>query len=190
MGIRFVALNVRLSHPDLFTPAEYKGKSRFGCTGVMPKAGAKLLCQQEGDNKGKTFTPDQALEMVAKESFGAKWQQKLAGIKGNAQKCCIRDGAAKGFPEDWLIALYRQEDQGRPAVVDGRKNPLAAADGVLYAGCYVNLSFDLYTAEDGIHGGLVACQFVKDGEAFGGGGPATADDFEAIAEGADADDLM
>lgn len=189
MGIRFVALNARISHPDLFETAEYKGKHRFGATFVLPKNG-KLKCNQDGHElHGKTVTFDQALEAVAKDEWGAKFAPKLAGIKGNPQKCCVRDGAAKGHAESMLIATYRQEKQGRPMVVDQKKNPLAAGDGKPYSGCNVNGAFDLYVSEDGIHAGLVSVQFVGDNEAFGGGGPATADDFEEIAEGADADDL-
>lgn len=57
------------------------------------------------------------------------------------------------------------------------------SDGRPYSGCYVNAKVQIWAQKDkyvGVRCTLVSVQFVKDGDAFGGGGPATADGFEAV----------
>jgi hypothetical protein len=48
---------------------------------------------------------------------------------------------------------------------------LAEDDGVLYSGCYVNMTVTLWTQDNEygkrVNANLRAVQFVKDGEAFG-----------------------
>jgi hypothetical protein len=184
MGVHFVLKSiskehpVRLLHMDLWEAKDYKGKKRFGATALVHKSHPMVKAM------------DDTLMEVAKAEFGSKAAAKLAEIRGNNQKCAVRDGAAKGHPDHWMVATYRQESQGRPKVVDGRKRDLMPADGKPYRGCDINISFDFYIAEGGIHAGLEAVQYVRDNDAFSGAGPATADDFDEIAEGADADDLM
>jgi hypothetical protein len=78
-------------------------------------------------------------------------------------------------------------------VLDGLKNPLVAADGKPYAGCYVNTTVEFWAQDNsygkGIRCTLLGVQFLRDGDAFSAGSVATPDDFEALAEGAGADDL-
>lgn len=71
---------------------------------------------------------------------------------------------------------------------------LEQKDGKPYNGCNVNVSVEVW-AQDNEFGKRVNCQlkgvqFVSDNDAFGGGAPASADDFSAITEGADAGDLV
>ena len=82
----------------------------------------------------------------------------------------------------------------RPTVVDRDRSPLTAQDGKPYSGSYVNVIIDVWAQDNSygkrINAQLQGVQFVRDGEAFSGGGTsADASDFDEIADGADADDL-
>ena len=69
------------------------------------------------------------------------------------------------------------------------------ADGLPYSGCYVNASIELWAQDNNygkrINASLRGVQFYRDGDAVaGGGGPASEDEFDDLAEGADADNLV
>jgi hypothetical protein len=72
----------------------------------------------------------------------------------------------------------------RPLVLDRDKSPLTQSDGRPYAGCYVNGSIELWCQDNAygkrINATLRGVQFYKDGEAFAGGGSATADEFDDL----------
>ena len=82
----------------------------------------------------------------------------------------------------------------RPLVIDKDKSPLTEQDGKPYAGCFVNASVELWAQDNNygkrINASLRGVQFFKDGDAFAGGGAASEDEFDDIAEGATADDLV
>jgi hypothetical protein len=82
----------------------------------------------------------------------------------------------------------------RPLVIDRDKSPLTAQDGRPYAGCFVHASIELWAQDNAygkrINASLRGVQFFKDGDAFAGGGAASDDEFDDIAEGATADDLV
>ncbi|CAN0502063.1 unnamed protein product, partial [Phaeothamnion confervicola] len=82
---------------------------------------------------------------------------------------------------------------GRPLVIDGQKNPLVEEDGKPYGGCYVNATVEIYAQKGenaGIRCGLLAVQFARDGDAFTAGSKPSADDFDDVAAGATAEDLV
>ena len=75
------------------------------------------------------------------------------------------------------------------------RSPLVAADGKPYSGCHVNVIIDVWAQDNQygkkINAQLQGIQFLRDGEAFSGGGVAAdQSDFEEITEGADAEDLV
>lgn len=177
----------RLSFPDLFEAVQYQGQGPFNYR-------ASFLIDPAHPCKAQI---DAAIEAVAKDKWAAKAPQILAGIKGNSQKCCFVDGDTKaydGYAGNWALTATRPQEKGRPLVLDQAKQQLVAADGKPYAGCYVNASVEFW-AQDNSYGKAVRCtllgvQFAKDGDAFTAGAPASPDDFEALAEGATADDLV
>ena len=67
------------------------------------------------------------------------------------------------------------------------------ADSPIYSGCYVNARVSIYcnlkAGQKGLFAGLQGTQFAKDGDSFGGGAKASADDFDEVTEGADATDF-
>ena len=69
------------------------------------------------------------------------------------------------------ITLSKQAPKKRPTLVNRDKTPIVEEDGILYAGCYVNVSIDLWVMDNSygkkVLASLNAIQFVRDGEAFG-----------------------
>lgn len=139
----------------------------------------------------------QALVTVANE----KWKDKgpailkelqAKGRVGYKEAPLSKDGEVyDGF--EGMYSL-NASSSARPLVIDQLKNPLTAQDGKPYSGCYLNVSVEVW-AQDNKYGKRVNCQlkgvqFVRDGDSFGGGTPASPDDFDAITEGATADDLV
>lgn len=110
----------------------------------------------------------------------AKWpaMKKAIELKG---KVFLRDGNTKpdtdGFPGNWFVSA---RSKVRPNYFGLDKMPLTEEQGVLYSGCYVNVSIETYAytkGSNGIGARIRGVQFAKDGDAFGGGGP-PADDSE------------
>jgi hypothetical protein len=175
--------NVRISFPNIFEPkASENGNLQFS---------AAFL-----------FAPDHpgipGLEAVIEQVGKAKWGDKWATVKKELKagdKLLTHDGDSKaslaGYEGNLFFNAYNTV---RPTVVDRDRTPLTKQDGKPYSGCYVNVIIDVWAQSNDygkrVNAQLQGIQFVKDGEAFSGGGTsADASDFEEIADGADADDL-
>lgn len=175
--------NARISFPNIFEPkASENGNLQFS---------AAFL-----------FSPDHpgvaGLNVVIDEVGKAKWGAKWPTIKKEltaGDKLLTHDGNSKaslaGYEDNLFFNAYNTV---RPTVVDRDRSPLTKQDGKPYSGCYVNVIIDVWAQENQygkrVNAQLQGVQFVKDGEAFSGGGTsADASDFEEIADGADADDL-
>ena len=69
-----------------------------------------------------------------------------------------------------------------PTTIDQYGKKVEESDGVIYAGCYVNVMVDFWAQDNEwgrrINAGLAGVQFAADGDAFGGGRPASVGDFE------------
>jgi hypothetical protein len=175
--------NARLSYPHLFNPASFVGddddsRKRFG---------ANLLIEV-GSADDKAI--QKVIKELAVEKLGKKADAQLKAWRGNNAKYCYTDGETKD-PEQFegmmILSANRGEDQGPPVVVD--RDPtvrLTSKDGKPYSGCYVNATVDIWIQSSkysGIRCTLIAVQFSKDGEAFGGA-PARVDDddFEDLSD--------
>ena len=171
--------NVRLSFPSLFKPSSFEDSDpKFSATFIMDKeVNAKDISRLE-----------KAINEVVKENF-----------KGN-HKClkgvCLRDGEEKtdkegeykdGFGPD--VMFTTASNKNRPLVLDRKyetdasgnvvKNTagqpqlarISEEDGKIYAGCFVNVSFNLWAQDNKfgkrVNASLSGVQFVKDGDTFG-----------------------
>ena len=166
--------NVRLSFPSLFQKASFNGEegSKYEATFLIPKSDKKTI---------------KAVQMEIKRAI------KESGLKIPRDKLCLQDGDDSEYDgyEDHMS--FKATSKRRPMVLDRSKDPLTEEDDVVYAGCYVNANVSLWVQNNSfgkrINGNLHGVQFVRDGEPFGGGGPATsADDFDELDE--DDDDLL
>lgn len=177
--------NVRLAFPELFEPKSFAGEEEG-----TKRYSANFLIEPGSENDKlirKTISD------AVKEKFPEpkKAEQFLKSVQGNSGKFCFNDGDAKnydGYEGMWYVSANRNEDQGAPSVVSGRKDesgkliPLTKASGKPYAGCYVNGKIDIWVQTgkyNGVRASLQAVQFVADGDAFAGA-PASADGFDEL----------
>lgn len=173
--------NVRLAFPSLFEAKTVNGEGK-------PAFSASFLIDPK-DPQVKAIKD--AIASVAKEKWADKADALLKGLE-KQDKTCLHDGDIKdkydGFPGNLYISA---RSNTRPTVLDRDKSPLVEADGKPYAGCYVNVSLDVWAQDNNygkrINASLRGVQFFKDGDAFAGGGAADVDEFDDISAGADAE---
>lgn len=188
----------RISFEVLGKPKGYKdapppAPQRWGSTFLIP----------QGSDLAKTV--DKAIAEVAEAKWGKKAKLYLEDILADKKASCWVNGDKKeydGYQGMMALTAYRYEEKGRPLVMDSDTSPVYKADGTLYegkggriySGCFVKAKVDIYAQDNsngkGIRAELKVVQRLRNGDAFGGGTPPTADGFEAIEEGADADDLI
>lgn len=142
---------------------------------------------------------DKAIRAGILEAAKEKWtkpgqaEKQVEGMKGNTNKFCYQNGDMKdydGFQGMMYIASHRKDSDGAPLVINRNKAPLTQADGVIFGGCYVNATVDIYAQDgenSGIRSGLLAIQFNRIGDSFGGAGKGKSDDFDDLGDGADSD---
>jgi len=182
---RILLKDVRLAFPNLFEPSTVngEGKPRFSATLILPADHPQLA-----EIRAKQ-------DAVAKE----KWRDKAAAIvKGldKQDKLALHDGDTKvkydGFAGNFFISAAAQENAA-PTVIDRDRSPLSAKSGRPYAGCFVNASIELWVQDNGygqrINAQLRGIQFLRDGDSFSAGRPADSNEFDDVAEGADAEDF-
>lgn len=164
---KVVLKDVRLSFPSLFETEQFKGQD----TG---KYAASFLIEKSS-KQGKEIAS--LIKSVAEESFGTPVPKKV--------EYCIKDGDSDEIEYDGYEGMWavKANTKKRPILVDRHKSPISEDDDVLYAGCYVNASLEVYSL-DNQWGKRVSCQlngiqFLRDGDAFGGRNDSL-DDFDAI----------
>lgn len=176
--------NVRLAFPQLFEAKAVNGEGEPRFSAAFPI--------QPGSENAKALAA--ALEAVAKEKWGAKAAGILTELKGKGRVAYKESALSKdGDVYDGFENMYTLNagNKARPSVIDRDTSPLTAQDGRPYAGCYVDCSVDLWAQDNSwgkrINATLRWVQFRTDGDAFGAGAPVNQDEFESIAEGADAE---
>jgi len=175
---------VRLAFPKLWTPEPYPGGNDptpyFSATFLMPK------------DHPQVKTIEALMAHLAKEKWGIKGPNVLKAAKATG-KVFFRDGDTKdleGFADHYFVSA---RSKTRPSTFDGQRNTVTEADGVIYAGCYVDAIISCYAyvkGNNGLGAGLKGVQYRARGDAFAGGGsPAEADDFDEISVDEDEVDL-
>ena len=164
---------------SLFTASQVmgEGEPKYGATFLLPKGNSQVEVLRK------------AMGTVAAEKWGAKAGGILADLTA-ANKVLLRDGKCKpeydGFDGCMFFNASRKEFQGAPKIFNTDKTELTEADGVIYAGCYVNVSIELYAQDNKygkrINGALRAIMFRADGEALGGSAPANEGEFDDISD--------
>jgi len=143
---------------------------------------------------------DAAMLHVAKEKWGAKAEQVFGNLVKTGKKPEVgfikepyknKDGDPyDGFEDAFYVSA---KSSTRPLIIDRDKTPLVQSDGRPYSGCNVMVQVEFWAQDNkwgrGVRAQLKGVQFHSDGDAFSGGAPASADDFDEIADGADAGEL-
>lgn len=172
---RVLLKNVRLAFPSLFEPRDFNGEGKkvFSALFIMEKEAEAV----------------QVLRRAMMEAATQKWQAKAKDIAKSLKaggKVPLRDGDEKSEIDGFAGNLFVSARTNiRPLVIDRDKTPLTENDGKPYSGCFVNAMVEVW-AQDNAFGKRINCtllgvQFAKDGDAFGGGGAASPDDFEQLA---------
>jgi len=173
--------NVRLAFPALFEAQTVNGEGK-------PAFSGSFLIEPT-DAQIKTINA--GIEQVARDKWGAKADAILKQMRAT-DKVALHDGDLKSQYAGYAGMQYvSARSATRPLVIDRDKSPLTEQDGKPYAGCYVNASIELWAQDNNygkrVNASLGGVQFLKDGDAFVGGGAADPDEFEDLAEGADAE---
>ncbi len=164
--------NVRLSFPHLFVAHAMKAVDG---TEQEPRFSATFLFDNT-EHGALLDRIDAMIDRIALDEF-----KKKVGFKR-----CLRDGNEKSELEGYGDgkSFITAANKARPGVVDRRLNPITEADGIIYAGCYVNATIRLWVQNNNwgkrVNAQLRAVQFVKDGESFGAGPVDPTQEFEAI----------
>ena len=184
--MEIILKNVRLSYPNLFHAQEFKtgdGKPRWSASFIVTPG-------SENDQNIQ-----RAIELEAKNLWAAKAPGLLKSMLGQSSKYCYSNGNSKGQDEYqgmMVLSTHRSAKLPRPLVVDSNKSPLTHEDAKPYAGCYVNAKVEIYCQSgdnQGVRGSFSVIQFAGDGDAFGASAP-SADEFDDLSAGAQADDLF
>lgn len=167
--------NVRIAFPKLFQPEAFKGEGKEYFS-------AAFILEKDSPQAKKV---EAAIQELAKAQWKDKADSVLKTLRGQ-DKIALHDGDLKATYEGFADNFYIQaSNKVRPTVLDESRNPLVESDGKPYAGCYVNAHIQLWAQDNQygkrINATLCGVQFVRDGDAFGGGGRVSdAEDFEDI----------
>lgn len=178
---KIVVKETRLAFPNIWEATHFggdtKSKPSRSCTLlVTPDSPADKLIKE-------------AIFAVAKEKWKDKWQVVLKKLKEENRICYI-DGDRKtnddgevlqGF--EGMKALSCRSYQEVRVFDSDAVTPLTQESGKLYGGCWVDASVDVWAQDSSQWGRRINCRilglkFKRDGDAFSGGAPASADDFE------------
>ena len=144
------------SHFDLpFKTEQYAGEDteKYAATFLIPKSDTKTVT---------------AIEQACKQALVEKYGE---GKVPKGFKMPLVDGDEKEYQGYADHVCIKASTKKRPTLVNRDKTPIVEEDGILYGGCYVNVSIDLWVMDNAygkkVLASLNAIQFVKDGEAFG-----------------------
>lgn len=171
--------NVRISFPELFVAKQVngEGKAAFSACFLMPPEHPDIAKIKAG------------IAAVAKAKWGDEASETLKVLVAG-DKVCLHNGDAKANYEGFSGMLYvSARGYTRPLVIAEDRTPLTEADGKPYSGCFVNAQISLWAMQNNygkrVNAQLRGVQFLRDGDAFSGGGVAQADEFEPVVSDAD-----
>lgn len=200
--MKFRIDNVRLAFANLHEPRagdpQKPNDKKFSVASLFPDADPEVTALPSEAEKAEGKKPyrvklSKLIEQAAKDKWGAKWAETLKGLKAN-NRACVVSGATKAEYEGYDgNYFFNASNKTRPVLLDEGRNPLTAADGKPYSGCYANVTADLWAQDNQygkrINASLLGVQFRADGDAFSGSTKGSEDDFEEITDGAQAEDL-
>ena len=166
--------DVRISFANIFDAKQVQGQgdAKFSASFIFAKTSPVVA-------ELKT-----AISAAATEKWGAKAGEVLKALQAS-DKLCLHDGDAKSDNDGYVGNFFvNASNKTRPLVIGPQREPLVAADGKPYSGCYVNAIVEIWPQDNQfgkrVNASLLGVQFLRDGERLAGGGVAAADDFEAI----------
>lgn len=160
--------NVRLSFPSLFEKASFDGQlGKYEATFLIPKTDIAIVAR---------------IREAIEGAMTDKYRGKKVSIPEH--KWCFQDGDLKdydGYADHWS---FKASNARRPTIVNRDKSPIIESDEVIYAGCYVNASVEIWIQDNNygkrVNANLHGVQFVRDGDTFGAGDIDALDDFDEL----------
>ena len=128
-----------------------------------------------------------AIKAAALAKWGAQAESKLKAVMAS-NKTFLHPCEEKEYDgfDDGLFYISASS-RSKPIIMDRAKNDLSESSGLPYAGCYVNVKIRPWVQDNKfgkrINAEVRVVQFVKDGDAFAGGAPASrdeADDMDSL----------
>jgi hypothetical protein len=166
--------DVRISFANIFEAKQVQGQgdAKFSGSFLFPRTHPAVAVVVE------------AMTAAAKEKWGVKADEVIKALKAG-DRLCLHDGDSKPDADAYPGNLFlNASNKTRPLVIGPQREPLVAADGKPYSGCYVNAIVEIWPQDNQfgkrINASLLGVQFLRDGTRLAGGGVAAADDFEAI----------
>jgi len=140
-----------------------------------------------------------AMLQAAKDKWGDKAEAVLKVLIDDKKVCYLertytnqKGDVYDGFEGNFYLSARNGGDTPtKPSAFAADNSPAGPDSGIIYSGCYVDASVDIY-AQDNKFGRRINCslrgvRFAGPGESFGGGAPASADEFGEPQAGAAAD---
>jgi hypothetical protein len=164
--------NGRLSFARLFKPKAFR-------EGQDPRfEGSILLDPSDKKHAAKIDEICERAHEILAEHYNGKIPKGIKLCFGYADGSPVTVGGKKYNSEekdyDGYEGMFYLSSANKTKPKTVHRNPrveLAEDDGVLYSGCYVNMTVTLWTQDNEygkrVNANLRAVQFVKDGEAFG-----------------------
>lgn len=184
---RLTLKNVRLAFEAIYVPKSFgDGDPAYGARLIIPpdhpqvaeieKAMLTAATDKWGDkapNVLKMLVDDDKVAFHKKEYKNKKTGEAYDGFEG-----MFYIGARNGG-----------DNPTKPTAFAADNTPASADSGIIYGGCYVDASLDIYP-QDNTFGRRINCslrgvRFAAPGESFGGGQPASADEFGEPVENVD-----
>lgn len=173
--MRIMLRDVRLAFPSLWkaTAPRSGGEPAFSASFILPKDHKQL-----GELRA-------ALKAVAKDKWGVKADAVYKALE-QGDKLCLHNGDTKSEYEGYEGNLFvSSRSKVRPSTWNQTRQETTEADGLLYSGCYVDVSLELWAQDNDfgkrINAQLRGVQFRRKGDAFAGGARAAdADEFDEI----------
>lgn len=192
---------VRLSFPQLWRPVVVRNPREPDNTGKPTYAANALILPADP----QVVELNRIIDQVAHEKWKEKTPLYLAELRAK-DRICLHNGDYKadydGYQGMYFLSArnsakplvvnkdpFVRDETGQPLIDPKNGKPLAnlcTEDmGIPYGGCYVNMSVDIYAQDNEwgrrINATLRGVQYLEDGDAFGAGPPATAEEFDNLA---------
>jgi hypothetical protein len=181
--MKMLIKNVRMAFPAIFEAEAFgDGDPAYGAKFIVPS------------NHPQLAEIRKEVIRAATEKWGEKGAGVLALLKDDKKVAWVEgpyrnkngdiyDGFDNAFH---LSTRNGGKAPVKPSVFDQHNRSVTQADGVVYSGCYVDASVEFYAQDNG-YGRRINCSLrgvrkAGDGDSFGGGGAASADEFGAPAD--------
>ena len=187
MSKKVMLRNVRLSYEHIFQPSAMDDSStpKYSAELLIPKdhpdlpAVKRAVFEAGAEKFGSTFAPGKPWPM----GYTCALKDADKDTDGSGVILSEKNPASKG------CYILKTSSKTRPATVGRRKETIVEADGIIYSGCYVNVSaaangYEFGKVKKGVTCYLNGVQFVQDGERFGSD---ASSDFDELDGGADHD---